>query len=291
MGRTVTDVAIMLGIMQTPFGAVAGQPLPNDYTQFLQRGSLNGKRIGRACTLFRLQLLRQRHSGRRRERCLRQSRARCHAQPWRDDCRYRHRRRFRCTLDDEFTALLFEFKVQIAQYLQTLGHTKFATLADLIAFDNSHCVQELVYYGQEVFEAAEMTSGDLTDPVYVAALKRCDRHSSLGNRRRNGAQQSGCDRCAAPNQFDGSRGGRLSEFFDAGRHSNLRQTRGGVDVQHVPARAAANRNGVRSRARVERAEATAIPQCDHTDSERRSVQQATATRQGAPPTRADLRPT
>jgi amidase len=52
MGRTVTDVAIMLGIMQTPFGAVAGQPLPNDYTQFLQRGSLNGKRIGRDVRFF-----------------------------------------------------------------------------------------------------------------------------------------------------------------------------------------------------------------------------------------------
>src|SRR3989441_11784432 len=47
MARSVTDVAILLGIMQTPFGAVAGQPLPSDYTQFLQRGSLQGKRIGR----------------------------------------------------------------------------------------------------------------------------------------------------------------------------------------------------------------------------------------------------
>src|SRR5216110_4005474 len=47
MARSVTDVAILLGIMQTPFGAVAGKPLPSDYTQFLQRGSLRGKRIGR----------------------------------------------------------------------------------------------------------------------------------------------------------------------------------------------------------------------------------------------------
>src|SRR5439155_16921211 len=71
--------------------------------------------------------------------------------------------------DDEFTALLFEFKAQIAQYLQTLSHTNLRTLADLIAFDNSHCVQELVYYGQEIFELAQMTSGDLNDPSYVAA--------------------------------------------------------------------------------------------------------------------------
>src|SRR5439155_3424838 len=64
--------------------------------------------------------------------------------------------------------LLFEFKAQIAQYLQTLSHTNLRTLADLIAFDNAHCVQELVYYGQEIFELAE-TEGDLSDPAYIAA--------------------------------------------------------------------------------------------------------------------------
>src|SRR5438309_4512077 len=52
MARSVTDVAIMLGIMQTPFGAVAGQPLPSDYTRFLQRGSLQVKRIGRDVRYF-----------------------------------------------------------------------------------------------------------------------------------------------------------------------------------------------------------------------------------------------
>src|SRR5205814_1534256 len=40
---------------------------------------------------------------------------------------------------------------------------------DLIAFNIAHCPAELVYYGQEIFELAESTSGDLTDPVYVAA--------------------------------------------------------------------------------------------------------------------------
>jgi hypothetical protein len=33
--------------------------------------------------------------------------------------------------NDEFTALLFEFKAQIAQYLATLMHTDMSTLADL----------------------------------------------------------------------------------------------------------------------------------------------------------------
>ena len=36
----------MLGILQTPFGRVAGRKLPSDYTRFLRRGALRGARIG-----------------------------------------------------------------------------------------------------------------------------------------------------------------------------------------------------------------------------------------------------
>jgi amidase len=93
--------------------------------------------------------------------------------------------------DDEFTALLFEFKAQIAQYLQTLSHTNSRTLADLIAFDNAHCVQELVYYGQEVFELAEQTSGDLSDPTYVAARTHA-----------TGTAQAGIDGAMARDRLD-----------------------------------------------------------------------------------------
>jgi amidase len=43
------------------------------------------------------------------------------------------------------------------------------TLADLIAFNNAHCEQELVYYGQDVFEASEQLPGYPNDPAYIAA--------------------------------------------------------------------------------------------------------------------------
>jgi amidase len=43
------------------------------------------------------------------------------------------------------------------------------TLADLIQFNNDACDRELKFFGQEIFELAEATSGDLTDPEYVAA--------------------------------------------------------------------------------------------------------------------------
>ncbi len=167
MARSVTDVAILLGIMQTPFGAVAGQPLPSDYTQFLQPGSLQGKRIGRDVRFFDYSYYGSGIPGDEETVAFAENAlnvmeilgATIVDTDTGDVFAY---------TDDEFTALLFEFKTQIAEYLQTLLHTNLRTLADLIAFNNAHCVQELVYYGQEIFELAEPL-GDLSDPAYIAA--------------------------------------------------------------------------------------------------------------------------
>jgi hypothetical protein len=52
MGCTVTDVAIMLNAMKSPFGEVVGHDLPRDYTCFLRRGALKGARIGVDRRLF-----------------------------------------------------------------------------------------------------------------------------------------------------------------------------------------------------------------------------------------------
>ena len=79
--------------------------------------------------------------------------------------------------DAELTVLLFEFKVQVAEYLATLDRTNMRTLADLIAFNNDHCAAEMTFFGQEIFEMAEETSGDLSDPEYVHARARCLRKS------------------------------------------------------------------------------------------------------------------
>ena len=71
--------------------------------------------------------------------------------------------------DDEFTALLYEFRAQIADYLATLTHTNMRTLADLIAFNDAHCPQEMAYYDQDVFLLSEQFHGYPNDPTYVAA--------------------------------------------------------------------------------------------------------------------------
>src|SRR5207249_8400555 len=70
---------------------------------------------------------------------------------------------------DEFTALLYEFKAQIAEYLATLTNTNNRSLADLIAFNIAHCPREMPYYDQDVFLSSEQTSGYPHNPIYVAA--------------------------------------------------------------------------------------------------------------------------
>jgi amidase len=168
MGRSVTDVAILLGALQSPFGSVMGHSLPSDYTQFLKRGALEGARIGRDVRFFDYSYFGSGIPGDEETVTFAQNAlnvmqslgATIVDTDTGDVFAYSN---------DEFTALLFEFKAQIAQYLATLMHTNMSTLADLIAFNTAHCPEELVYYGQDIFEAAQATSGDLTDPAYLAA--------------------------------------------------------------------------------------------------------------------------
>jgi amidase len=168
MGRSVTDVAILLNALQSPFGRVVGQPLPDDYTRFLRRGALQGARIGRDVRFFDYSYYGSGIPGDHSTVGFAE-----HALGVMEDlgativdCDTGDV--FQYT-DDEFTALLYEFKVQIAQYLATLTNTNMRTLADLIRFNEVHCRQELVYYGQEIFELAEQTMGYPTNPTYVHA--------------------------------------------------------------------------------------------------------------------------
>ena len=167
MCRTVTDVAILLGAMQTPFGPVAGHSVPSDYTIFLQRGALKGKRIGVDQRYFTADyggepdLVAVAQQGLAAMESLGATLVGTDSG---DPFSY---------FDAEFLVLLVEFKAQIAQYLSGLSHATMRTLADLIAFNISHCPSEMKYFGQEIFELSESTSGDLSDPNYQAARALC----------------------------------------------------------------------------------------------------------------------
>ena len=166
MARSVTDVAILLGAMQSPFGRVEGHAVPGDYTRFLRRGALRGARIGADQRYFddydsygnpgdgdAVPLV---HEALDAMVALGATIVPTDTGDIFDYFGY------------EFEALLCEFKAQIAEYLSTLTQTTMRTLADLIAFNTAHCPAEFACYGQEIFEAAEATSGDLSDPAYAA---------------------------------------------------------------------------------------------------------------------------
>ena len=167
MCRTVTDAAIMLGVMQSPFGQVTGHTVPSDYTQFLQVGSLRGARIGVDSRYFshafggEHDLVTVAKQGLDAMQAL-------GATLVPTDTGNPANKNFKF-YNDEFTVLLYEFKVQIAQYLAALSNTTIRTLADLIAFDIAHCEDEMKFFGQEVFELSEQTSGNLSDPAYLSA--------------------------------------------------------------------------------------------------------------------------
>src|SRR5437764_7050418 len=159
MARSVTDVAILLGIMQSP---------QTDYTPLLQRRALQGKRIGRDVRYFDYSYYGSGIPGDEETVAFANHALDVMASlgativdtDTGDVFAYN---------GDEFTALLYEFRAQIADYLQSLNKTNMRTLADLIAFNNAHCPQELVYYDQDVFLLAEQFVGYPNDLKYLAA--------------------------------------------------------------------------------------------------------------------------
>jgi amidase len=171
MTRTVTDAAIMLNVMRSPFGPVAGQPLPSDYTAFLNP-SLAGLRIGIERRQFDPAYFALEPINAEVEKAI-AAMADAGAtivDPVDTGDTYEW-------FDAEFTVLLYEFKNDIAAYLSGLRHTRrdtrMRTLADLIAFNQEHCEEEMKFFGQEIFEISESLSGDLTDAEYVQARSLC----------------------------------------------------------------------------------------------------------------------
>jgi len=70
-------------------------------------------------------------------------------------------------LEAQFPALLVEFKHDINAYLDSTPGKHPTDLAGLIEFNIEHADKEMPFFGQEIFELAEETAGDLTDPDYL----------------------------------------------------------------------------------------------------------------------------
>jgi amidase len=68
----------------------------------------------------------------------------------------------------QFPALLVEFKHDLNAYLAATPGKHPADLAGLIEFNIENADLEMPFFEQEIFEFAEATNGDLTDPEYLA---------------------------------------------------------------------------------------------------------------------------
>jgi amidase len=202
MARTVTDVAILLNVMKSPFGPVTGRRLPRDYTRFLDPRGLRGARIGIERRQFGEEYF-----------------ALPEINAVVEDAIVEMKRAGAVIIDPvdtgdtfawfdaEFTVLLYEFKGDIAKYLSTLRGfrrgQRMRTLGDLIEFNIEHCEEEMEFFGQEIFEISNELSGDLTDADYRRA-----RRLSLRLTRREGIdrvmRQHNLDAVLSPSYAFGS---------------------------------------------------------------------------------------
>jgi len=69
--------------------------------------------------------------------------------------------------ENEFPALLNEFKHDVNAYLDATPGRHPLDLAGLIEFNERRAATELRFFGQEIFELAETFSGSLEDPEYL----------------------------------------------------------------------------------------------------------------------------
>jgi amidase len=82
--------------------------------------------------------------------------------------------------EPEYAALTHEFKHDINAYLAGVGGDHPADLAGLIAFNTGNGAVVLNHFGQELFEAAEATSGDMADAGYLEARESATRIARTG---------------------------------------------------------------------------------------------------------------
>ena len=158
--RTVVDAAAVLT-------AIAESNV--DYRQFCQPGGLGQARIGVA---RKYHTGNSEHTDRVFEQALDVLR-RCGAEVV-DEVEIPGQAELRADFDGdkrtERVVLEYEFKSNIAQYLTTRPGVAVRTLADLIRFNDQHAADEMPYFGQEIFLAAE-ARGPLTDELYQRALE------------------------------------------------------------------------------------------------------------------------
>ena len=171
MARTVTDAAILLGALagtdpRDTATAVSDAKAERDYTRFLDADGLRGARLGVARAFFGFH-------------------------PKVDaliEAALVSMKRLGAEIIDpvalkkspeleaaELEVLRYEMKADMNAYLASLGpDAPVRTLKDIIAFNEQHREQEMLWFGQEELLKSE-TKGPLTEQAYLDALATCRR--------------------------------------------------------------------------------------------------------------------
>jgi amidase len=171
MARCVADAAALLSALAgaDPADPATAAARPRDYTAFLDASALRGARIGvwrdgsraagaATAAVLDAALARMREAGAELADPVELPGAAEVTEP-------------------EFAALAQEFKHDLNAYLAALRGPHPASLAELIEFNSRNAPTVLAYFGQERFERAEATTGDLTEPGYLAARAEAARRA------------------------------------------------------------------------------------------------------------------
>ena len=168
MGRTVADVALLLGAIaavddQDPTGPAAKVAIPADYLKSLDAGALKGKRLG----VLRQAMGFHPDVDKAIERAIAAMKA---SGATVVDVKIDT---YNDWNDSEFQVLLYEFKDGLNAYLKASGspHT---SLDALIAWNTANAAKAMPFFGQEIFEQAQK-KGALTEPAYRTAREKARR--------------------------------------------------------------------------------------------------------------------
>jgi amidase len=169
MARTVTDASLMLGVLagsdpKDPATKDADRRGQRDYSRSLNRDGLRGARIG----VVRNRLFGYSPAADRLAEAAIADMKRQGAIIV-DPASIPTLGKFD---ESEFDVLLYEFKADLDAYLASRGPSApVHSLAEVIAFNNSHEKDELQYFGQEILMMAEK-KGPLTEQKYKSELAR-----------------------------------------------------------------------------------------------------------------------
>ncbi|MHA1836354.1 MAG: amidase [Candidatus Heimdallarchaeota archaeon] len=169
MARTVKDAAILLGVIagvdsDDPPIIENGEPLPGEYTQFLDVNGLKDARIGVARNFFGKNNLVDKVLNDAIDK-MKEAGATII-----DPTNFEIAKELS---DAQFVVLLFDFKHDMNIYLAKYSNNpKIKTLKDLINFNKRNKEKVMPYFSQEIMVMAE-EKGPITDKEYIEALENC----------------------------------------------------------------------------------------------------------------------